>query len=257
MTRLKNKVCVITGAAGDIGSEVAEKFIKEGAQLFLVDRDKDRLNRLKEKLDSDSVVTFIADITNKKEVEHLFEIASKTFGGIDCVLANAGISGSTGPNIVECSEDDFDNVININIKGAWLTIKAAVPHLIKKGGGSIILTSSVAGVVGLPGASPYVISKHALTGLTKTAAAEFASYNIRVNSVNPAPVESRMMHDIETGFAGGEESAGVKASVLATIPLGRYATTSDVANFMLFIASDESSFCTGSVYMIDGGISAI
>lgn len=257
MTRLKNKVCVITGAAGDIGTAAAVKFIEEGAYLFLVDRDEDRLSDLKDKIDSGRVFTFVADITNKNEVDALFKLANNTFGGIDCVLANAGVSGPTGQTVIQCSEEDFDKVININIKGAWLTIKAAAPYLIARGGGSIVLTSSVAGVVGLAGASPYVVSKHALTGLTKTAAAELAAYNVRVNSINPAPVESRMMDDIEIGFGGGVKTDSIKEAVLSTIPLGRYAHTSDVANFMLFLASDESGFCTGSVYMIDGGISAI
>jgi NAD(P)-dependent dehydrogenase (short-subunit alcohol dehydrogenase family) len=127
--------------------------------------------------------------------------------------------------------------------------------MIRRGGGSIVITSSVAGLMGYPGAAAYITSKHALVGLTRAGALEYARDNIRVNAINPAPVESRMMRSIEEGLAPGA-AATAKQFVLGTIPLGRYAQVEDVVNMMLFLSSEEGRFCTGGCYLVDGGISA-
>lgn len=182
--------------------------------------------------------------------------AQRRFGGIDCVLANAGIAGPAVLSVEACPVEEFDRVLAVNVRSTWLAIKHAAPLLRARGGGSVVITSSVAGVIAVPGTSPYVISKHALTGLAKVAAAELAPDNIRVNTVNPAPVESRMMRQIEHGLGVGAEQR-VRKVVTATIPLGRYANSEEVVNLMLFLASDEAGFCTGSTYLVDGSIAAV
>jgi NAD(P)-dependent dehydrogenase (short-subunit alcohol dehydrogenase family) len=146
-------------------------------------------------------------------------------------------------------------VMSVNVKGVYLALQAVLPHLLTRGGGSVVISSSVAGLAGVPGASAYVTSKHALVGLARAAALEYAAHKIRVNTVNPAPVRSRMMDAIEHGLAPGAAVAAHQA-VLATIPSGRYAEPTEIARLMLFLASDESSFCTGATYLADGGISA-
>jgi NAD(P)-dependent dehydrogenase (short-subunit alcohol dehydrogenase family) len=143
----------------------------------------------------------------------------------------------------------------VNVRGVWLGIKYLMPEMKKRGGGSIIITSSVAGIRGTPGVSAYITSKHAVIGLMRTAALEGAEHNIRVNTVNPSPIETRMMRSLEEGFAPGA-AMHAKERIAATVPLQRYGSPEEVANLMLFLASDESRYCTGGVYMVDGGISA-
>lgn len=256
MNRLENKVCIITGAAGDIGRAVARRFVAEGARVFLVDRNAAGLDALVAALGKDVAASVVADVAVASEVAGFMAAAQRRFGGIDCVLANAGIAGPAGLPVEACPVDEFDRVLAVNVRSAWLAIKHAAPLLRARGGGSVVITSSVAGVIAVPGTSPYVISKHALTGLAKVAAAELAPDNIRVNTVNPAPVESRMMREIEHGLGASAEQK-VKSVVTATIPLGRYASCEEVVNLMLFLASDEARFCTGSTYLVDGGIAAV
>ena len=148
----------------------------------------------------------------------------------------------------------------VNVRGVWLGVRAAIPLMRQRGGGSIVITSSVAGIRGSAGLSAYTTSKHAVIGLMRTAALECAAYGIRVNTVNPAPIETRMMRSIEemrTTRLGADATVDeVKASNAARIPLRRYGDPEEVARLMLFLASDESRFCTGGVYMVDGGTSA-
>ena len=184
----------------------------------------------------------------------MVDMATERYGGVDVFLANAGIEGDVS-SILDYSEDRFDQVMAVNVKGPFLGLKAAVPALQKRGGGSIIITSSIAGVQGAAGVAPYVTSKHAVIGMMRSAAKEFAADNIRVNTVNPSPVETRMMRSLEAGFAPDAQEE-IKASMEANIPMGRYAEPEDIANIMLFLASDDASFITGSVYMADGGNTA-
>lgn len=252
--RLQGKVVVLTGAAGDIGQAVAELMVAEGAQLLLVDRDAPRLQALADRL-GPQVRAEVADVTQQADAERYAVAAVRHFGGIDVLLANAGIEGAVGAPVHASDPEAFDRVLSVNVKGAYLALRAVLPHLIARGGGSVVLTSSVAGLVGVPGASAYVTSKHALLGLARAAALEYAPHHIRVNTVNPAPVRSRMMASIENGLAPGAADAAHQA-VLATIPTGRYAEPAEVARLMCFLASDEASFCTGAAYLADGGISA-
>ena len=256
MNRLDNKVCVITGAAGDIGQEAARLFVSEGARVVLVDRDAKKLDQLVSELSTPHAVSVTADVSDEKDVSAFMATAVKQFGGLDIVLANAGIAGPAGKTLEQCTSEEFERVMSINVRGVWLAIKYGAPLLRARGGGSIVVTSSIAGLVGAGKAGPYVTSKHALMGLTKTAAVELARDKIRVNTVNPGPVESSMMREIEHGFSP-DNADNAKQGILSTIPFGRYVRTDEVAKMMLFLASDESSFCTGSAYVVDGGLVAI
>ncbi len=251
MTRLEGKAAIITGGAGEIGMAAARLFIKEGAKVLLVDLEEDALKKAVQSLQSDSAFYAVADVTQPEQVEKYVSRAVELFDRIDVFLNNAGIEGLVKP-ITEYPVDAFDRVIAVNVRGVWLGLKYVMPEMQTRDGGSIIITSSVAGVGGSPNMSAYVTSKHAVIGMMRTAALEGAANNIRVNTVNPSPVEGRMMRSIEDGFAPGAGEQ-VKQMMADRIPLNRYASLEDVASIMLFLASDEGNFCTGGVYMVDGG----
>ena len=196
MTRLEGKTAIITGGAGEIGMAAARLFLDEGAKVLLVDLEDDALKKAVQSLQSDSAAYLAADVTRPEQVENYVNRAVELFGGLDVFLNNAGIEGVVKP-IPEYPIDEFDRVIAVNIRGVWLGLKYVMPEMQKRGGGSIIITSSVAGVGGSPNMSAYVTSKHAVIGMMRTAALEGAANNIRVNTVNPSPVEGRMMRSIE------------------------------------------------------------
>ncbi|MFP6807439.1 MAG: glucose 1-dehydrogenase [Pseudomonadales bacterium] len=254
MSRLEGKVVVITGGAGGIGKAAGKLFVSEGANVLLVDLDEQALKSACDDIGSNRVSYCVADVTKASDNYTMISTAEERYGGVDVFLANAGIEGDVA-SIVDYDEDKFDQVIAVNVKGPFLGLKASIPAINKRGGGSIIITSSVAGVSGGPNVAPYVTSKHAVIGMMKSAARECASMNIRVNTVNPSPVETRMMRSLEEGFAPGNAEV-VREQMRSRIPLGRYAEPEDIAKIMLFLASDDSEFITGSVYMADGGSTA-
>ncbi|HWL23271.1 MAG TPA: SDR family oxidoreductase [Ureibacillus sp.] len=255
MTRLDGKVAVITGGSGGIGKVVAKRFLEEGAKVVLVDLVQGALDEVKAELDSlGEVLAVQADVTKEEDVKNYVDQAVAKFGTIDVFFNNAGIEGKVQP-ITEISLEDFEKVQHVNVRGVFLGLKHVIPVMTKNGSGSIINTSSVAGLGGTPGVAPYVTSKHAVIGLTKVAALEVASSNIRVNSIHPSPVNTRMMRSLEAGFAP-DNAEGAKEQFAAGIPLGRYGESEDIANLVLFLASDESSFITGAQYRIDGGMGA-
>jgi len=251
MARFTDKVVVITGGAGGIGVAAGKLFADQGAQVLLVDLDEQALGAAVDQIGSDQVSYCVADVTQAEQVKNYVDIAVKRYGGIDCFLNNAGIEGVVAP-ISDYPIDVFDKVIDVNVKGVWLGLKYVMPAMIARGGGSIVITSSVAGVGGGPGLSAYVASKHAVIGLMRTASNEGAPANIRVNTVNPSPVETRMMRALEEFMAPGA-AEHAKQKIEAGIPLKRYAEPKDVANIMAFLCSEEGEFCTGGVYMVDGG----
>lgn len=252
--RLKDKSAVITGGAGGIGMETAALFLKEGVKgVLLVDLEEKALKKAAEKLKSDKVHIHAADVTNSKDVKAYTDRAAELFGGLDILFLNAGIEGVVKP-LTDYPEEMFDRVLGVNMKGVWLGLKHAFP-VMKKSGGSVMITSSVAGIQGTPNVVAYVGSKHGVNGIMKVAALEGAEHKIRVNSIHPSPVDNRMMRSLEEGFAPGQ-GAEVKKGFEQTIPLGRYAENREIADLALFLASDESKFITGSQYVIDGGLTA-
>ncbi len=254
MNRLQDKVAVITGGAGGIGRAAAALFAEEGARVLLVDLDEVALEAAVQAIGSDRVSHHVADVTRAEDNQAMIRCATERYGGVDVFLANAGIEGDVKP-IVEYDEARFDQVLAVNVKGVFLGLKAAIPAMQARGGGSVVITSSVAGVRGSPGICAYVTSKHAVIGLMRTAARECAAMNIRVNTVNPSPVETRMMRSLEEGMVPGGADAA-KASIAASIPFNRYGTPEEIAKVMLFLASDDSAWVTGAVYMADGGHTA-
>ena len=251
MGRLEGKVAIITGGAGGIGKAAGKRFVAEGADVLLVDLDEAQLAAACAEIGSNKVSYFVGDVTRMEDNQAMVDTATERYGGVDTFLANAGIEGDVA-SIVDYDENRFDQVMAVNVKGPFLGLKAAIPALRARGGGSVIITSSVAGVKGAAGVAPYVTSKHAVIGMMKSAAKEVAVDNIRVNTVNPSPVETRMMRSLEEGMSPGAADQA-KAAMEASIPLGRYAQPEDIANIMLFLASDDGSFVTGSVYLADGG----
>ncbi|MEH7393554.1 SDR family NAD(P)-dependent oxidoreductase, partial [Bacillus sp. JJ1474] len=241
---------VITGGAGGIGKVVAERFLKEGAKVVLVDLFEESLLKAKDELASlGEVLTVQADVSKESDVENYVKKALEHFGKIDVFFNNAGIEGKVAP-LVDQKIEDFDKVISVNVRGVFLGLKYVLPVMTKQGYGSVINTSSVAGLEGSPGVSPYIASKHAVVGLTKASAIEVANANVRVNSIHPSPVNTRMMRSLEDGLNVEQED------LAKAIPLGRYGEPSDIANLVLFLASDESSFITGVQYRVDGGMGA-
>jgi NAD(P)-dependent dehydrogenase (short-subunit alcohol dehydrogenase family) len=253
MERLQGKVAVITGGAGGIGMAAGKLFAAEGADVLLVDMNESALRDAVESIGSNRVSYFVADVTKAGDNDAMIACAEERYGGVDVVLANAGIEGDLAP-IVDYDEARFDQVLNVNVKGVFLGLKSSIPALARRGGGSIVITSSVAGVGGGPGMSAYVTSKHAVIGLMRSAARECAAQNIRVNTVNPSPVETRMMRSIEGMMPLEPEQA--KGAMQARIPFQRYGEPEEIAKVMLFLASDDSSWVSGSVYMADGGQTA-
>ncbi len=260
MARLEGKVAVITGATGGIGSAAARLFAEEGARVALVDLDEAALQQAVGSIGEDKASYTVADVTQPEQTQAYINAAVSRWGGVDVLLANAGIEGSLSP-ITDYPVDVFERVMAVNVKGVWLGIKYAVPVMRERGGGSIVITSSTAGIGGTPEMSAYNTSKHAVIGLMRTAALEGAPDGIRVNTVNPSPIETRMMRSIEEMRVAAFDDSTVTVDVAKQafadrIPLQRYGNPEEVARMMLFLSSDDSSFCTGGVYMVDGGRSA-
>ena len=267
MARLEGKVAVITGATGGIGQAASRMFAEEGAKVALVDLDEAALRQLAQSIGEDKASYTVADVTDPGQSQAYIDAAVSRWGGIDAYLANAGIEGTLA-TIPDYPIDVFDRVIAVNVRGVWLGIKYAVPAMRLRyggngsnGGGSIVITSSTAGIGGTTEMSAYNTSKHAVIGLMRVAALECAPHGIRVNTVNPAPIETRMMRSIEEQRVAAMDDANVsievaRQSYAQRIPLRRYGNPEEVARMMLFLASNDSSFCTGGVYMVDGGRSA-
>ena len=196
MARLEGKVALITGATGGIGSAAARLFAEEGARVALVDLDETALREVVRSIGEDKASYTVADVTQPDQTQTYVNEAVNRWGGVDAYLANAGIEGTLS-SIPDYPIEMFDRVMAVNVRGVWLGIKYVVPVMQQRGGGSIVITSSTAGIGGTADMSAYTTSKHAVIGLMRTAAMEGAPLGIRVNTVNPAPIETRMMRSIE------------------------------------------------------------
>ncbi len=250
--RLDGKVAVITGATGGIGEATAKRFLEEGASVMLVGRSAEKLKETRVRLaEYQNVAEFVADAADEAATGAAVAATIKAFGGVDILLANAGTEGNFAP-IESLTMDEFENVLRTNVIGVWLSMKYCVEPMKKRGGGSMIALSSIAGMIGAPTMAPYIASKHAVFGLVKTAALELAAFNVRVNAIGPGPIDNRMIRSLESQFSPEDTAAG-QAFILSNIPMQRYGTNEEVANLALFLASDESSYCTGAIHMIDGG----
>lgn len=248
---IKGKNAIITGGAGGIGEATAIRFLKEGASgILLVDLSEDNLDKVSKKINDDRIHTFAADVSQSDQVKAYTDFAIEKFGKLDIVFLNAGFEGVV-KSLSEYPEEIYDKVMAVNVKGIFLGLKHSFPHL-QDGGGSVIITSSVAGLKGFGQMIAYTTSKHAIIGTMKVAALEGAPFQIRVNSIHPSPVDNRMMRSLEEGFAPGAGNEA-KKGFEKMIPLGKYASNEDIADLALFLASDRSKFITGSVHIVDGG----
>ena len=255
MTRLSGKTAIITGATGGIGEATAARFLAEGANVMAVGRSAEKLEALASRLGhAQSLATFVAEAADEEATRKSTEETVSRFGGLDICFANAGTEGSIAP-LHEMPIESFRSVLETNVVGVWLSMKYAAPAMRARGGGSILVTGSIASRIGFPGLAHYIASKHAVLGLVKTAALELGPDNIRVNAIGPGPVDNRMMDSIG-GQMSPDDVEAFRSQISQTIALGRYATNEEIANLALFLASDESSYMTGSLHLVDGGFTA-
>ena len=250
--RFDGRVAVITGAAAGFGLAVATRLAAEGARLVLVDRTADALNEAAAKLDARAVV---ADVSVESEVDGYVRAAMDAHGRIDMFFNNAGIEGRMAP-MTELSVADFDRVWAVNGRGVFMGLRAVLKVMKPQRSGVIVNTASMAAIKGAATFSPYIASKHAVLGLTKSAALEGAPYGIRVNCVAPGHFDTRMGRDL-TKQINPDDPEGVFRDVSASVPLhGRYGTATEVANLVVFLLSDEAEYISGSLHLIDGALNA-
>lgn len=254
MDTMTDKVSIVTGAAGGIGTATAQALAEAGSAVLMVDFDEEALAAARDKVTGDKVGVFTADVTDREQVEAYTRYAVDTWGGLDAVILNAGTFGSSY-SLMDYPEELFDRVIAINMKGVWYGLRAAVPHLRERGGGSVVITSSTQGLSGYYGSTPYTASKHAVVGIMRNAAVELATEGIRVNTVHPGLTDTTMMGGLHTD-ANPEDPQAVMDAFAQAPPMARYAQPREIAELMLFLASPASSYCTGGTFVADGGLLA-
>lgn len=242
--QLEGKIAVITGAASGIGAAVSRLFHENGALLIVADVTETVFDLAAEF--GQRALAVKGDVSKSADVARMVELAVSSYGGVDILCNIAGISGERG-TLAECSEANFENLIGVNLRGPFLTMKAAIPHMIARGGGSIVNVASTAALKGYPSAVAYGASKAGLVSLTKGAAVEYAKQGIRVNAICPGPIETPMY------FAAVDKVAGAAEKIAAGVPMGRAGKPSEIAYPVLFLASSASSFVTGTVLPVEGG----
>ena len=253
--RLDGKVAIVTGAAGVIGTATMRLLAERGARLVAVDRrEQDLQTAIKDLPASADAFAVAADVTSEDEVAEYVRATVDKFGTIDVFYNNAGIEGDIKP-ITEYSLESFRKVIDVNVVGVFLGMKHVLPVMLKQNKGSIINTASIAGLMGSPLIAVYSASKHAVIGLTKTAAWECTGTGVRVNCVCPGLIESRMLSTILQGRSGGN-APPPNDKIVERIPARRLGQGSEVASIVAFLASDEASYVSGSAYTVDGGRTA-
>jgi NAD(P)-dependent dehydrogenase (short-subunit alcohol dehydrogenase family) len=254
--QMQDKICVITGGAGSIGMAAAKLLLAEGAKVMLVDLSDAALAKAAAAIGmaqaGPNLACCAADVTKSDQVRNCITKTVDRWGKIDVLFSNAGNFGVVAP-ITEYPEDVFDAVLAVHVKGAFLTVKHALPHM--NDCGSIIITSSIVGVKGDPGVCAYITAKHAQVGLMRVLAKEAAPRGIRVNTLHPGPVDNDFQLHVEKNLSGalGRDATAFFNEI---IPLKRHARAEEVARSVLYLASDASSFTTGSLLMVDGGLSA-
>jgi NAD(P)-dependent dehydrogenase (short-subunit alcohol dehydrogenase family) len=238
--RLDGKVCVITGAASGIGAESARLFAAEGAKVVGIDVDEG----------SEGELALQADVTDEEQVRGMYEQAKEKFGRIDVLFNNAGINPTDDSSAIETSVETWQRVQDVNLRGVFLCCKHGIPHLLEGGGGSVINTASFVAVMGAAVSQiSYTASKGGVVALSRELGVEFAQRGVRVNALCPGPVDTPLLQEL---FAKDEEQAKRR---LVHLPMGRFAKASEIAHGALFLASDDSSYVTASVFMVDGGLS--
>ncbi len=246
--RFDNQVALVTGAAMGIGKAVASAFVKEGAKLAIVDRDRDEGEKTAAELGEPGTVEFLfCDVAEPEAIAAMVESVVESMGRLDVACNNAGIEGIPESPTVDCTLENWNRVIDINLRGVWLCMKHEIPAMMKTGGGAIVNISSIAGLIGFPGIPAYVASKHGVIGLTRNAALEYANDGIRANAVCPGGIDTPMLHR----FSQGDEQKWRELNEMH--PLGRVGTPEEIASAVLWLCSAEESFVTGQALAVDGG----
>lgn len=253
MIDLSGKVALITGGAGGIGRAAAHAFVRAGARIVNVDLNEEYgLETAREIEKQGGEALFVkADVSKADEVAAYVATAREHFGRIDIFVNNAAWEGVV-KSLVDYPDEIFDKVVAINIRGVFLGLKHVLPVMYEQGGGVVINTSSIAGHIGSPGLVAYTASKHAVLGMTKTAAMEGAKFNVRVNAVSPGAVDTRMLRSLASLNRPDAADAAMEKYAVDS-PNGRLATPDEIANVMLFLASDLSSHMSGQSFRVDGG----
>ncbi len=251
---LDGKTALITGAGGGIGRAAALVFAREGARVACADANRDAATDTVAMVNAigGQAVSMGGDVTDDATVQGLIRATLDAYGRLDCAFNNAGIAGyqvdASGKRTAEWSEAAFDRMIGVNLKGVWLCMKHELLHMAAHGGGAIVNTGSIAGLVGLPTSSAYVAAKHGVLGLTKTAAIEYAADKIRVNAVCPGYIRTKMTEDVMS--RRGE-------ALMAMVPFRRLGTPDEIAEMVAWLCSDRASYVTGACYNVDGGYMAV
>lgn len=242
----QNKVAVVTGGSFGIGNATAAALAKRGARVLIVDWIENTASLSNLQKEGYDIDFFKCDVSQSKDVTAMIDYALRTFGKIDIAINNAGVEGDTAQTH-ECTEENWNKTIGINLTGVWLCMKAEIACMLRQGGGNIVNVASIAGLIGFPGLPAYVVSKHGIVGLTKTAALEYAKKGIRINAVCPGVIKTAMV-DRVTGKDKTVEKAFENQE-----PVGRMGSPEEVAEAILWLCSDAASFVTGDAMPVDGG----
>jgi len=251
---LAGKSALITGGGGGIGRATALAFAREGARVAVADAVTESAQQTVALVNEagGQAMSLTTDVTDATQVQAMIAAVVAAYGRLDCAFNNAGIAGfqvdAAGKKTADWSEAAFDRMIGVNLKGVWLCMKYELPQMVAQGGGAIVNTASIAGLIGLPTSSAYVAAKHGVVGLTKTAALEYADDSVRVNAVCPGYIETNMTAD--TMRRRGAE-------IMAKVPFNRMGKPEEIAEMVVWLCSDRASYVSGAAYNVDGGYMAI
>jgi NAD(P)-dependent dehydrogenase (short-subunit alcohol dehydrogenase family) len=251
---LDGKSALITGGGGGIGRATALVFAREGARVGVADLDSDAAQDTVAMVNAigGQAMSLVCEVSETAQVKAMLRDITAAYGKLDCAFNNAGIAGyqvdASGKRTAEWSDESFDRMIEVNLKGVWLCMKHEILHMQANGGGAIVNTGSIAGLVGLPTSSAYVAAKHGVLGLTRTAAVEYAPEKIRVNAVCPGYIQTRMTEDVMRRRGG---------DIMAMVPFRRMGTAEEIAEMVAWLCSDRASYVTGACYNVDGGYMAM
>jgi NAD(P)-dependent dehydrogenase (short-subunit alcohol dehydrogenase family) len=250
---VEGKVALVTGAAGEIGAAIAHQLAHGGARVALADRNGEGLREIASKI-GEAATWHECDVSDEQSMEQAVAAAEKAHGRIDIGIFNAGILVPRMP-LVDIDAATYDRIMAVNARGVFLGLKYIFPAIRRQGGGSVVVTSSTEGLRGNAGLAPYAASKHAIVALAKTAAIEWAEHNIRVNCINPGPVDTTMMRSLEQK-ATEAGTPNMRERGVSIIPMKRFAASDEIAKFARFLVSDDASYSTGATYLVDGGMLA-
>ena len=251
MNELEGKVALVTGGGSGIGRAAALALARDGARVVIGNRNVERGEETVALIrQAGGTASFRrTDVLVAAEIEALVNHAVKTYGGLDLAFNNAGIEGDVAP-LVDHTEADYDAVMGVNVKGVWLSMKYEIPRMLERGGGAIVNCASIGGLIGFPNMAIYIASKHAVIGLTKTAALEYSERGIRINAVNPAVIDTELVDRLVVGLHMKKDD------LVPLHPIGRLGRVEEIAEAVVWLCSGKSSFMTGQSLVVDGGFTA-